>query len=121
MLPSPCEFWATSAAISTVTAPCAAGVRLNVYNESLPEKSLAAPLAKVRSLAAKPVTARENIAFIGIGDVLVGEDSVDVIVTEGLSDRSNSPVPSIFFTMTGKSLVISLLFPNWPSLFSPHL
>ena len=112
LLPSPCEFWATSAAISTVTAPCAAGVRLNVYNESLPEKSLAAPLAKVRSLAAKPVTARENIAFIGIGDVLVGEDSVDVIVTEGLSDRSKTPLPPMPNALTGVELSVMLLFPS---------
>ena len=71
----------TLAGISTVTTPSDVGVTLTVYVAPEPEKLLTVPLSTVISPDSKPVTDPLKVTVIGMGDVIVGEDAVDVIST----------------------------------------
>ena len=73
----------TPAATSTVTAPSAVGVTLNVYVVPDPEILLTLPLPTVISEDVKPVTDSLNVMVIGIGETLVIESRVEEKVAIG--------------------------------------
>jgi hypothetical protein len=77
----------TPAGTSTVTAPSAVGVTLNVYVVPDPVKLLMVPLPTVTSEDSKSVTDSSNVMVIGMDEEFVGDDSVEVMVAVG-------PVPS---------------------------
>ena len=88
----------TLAGISTVTVPFAVGVILTVYVVPDPEILLTVPFPTVTSPDSKPVTDSLKVTVIGMGDVFVSEDSVELIDTFGFSSSPftmivNSTVP----------------------------
>ena len=82
-MPLPAASWAAFAAISTVTAPSAVGVKLKVNELSDPEKPLRVLLVTVTSEESNPVTISLNFTVMGIVVALVGDDSLEVMVMVG--------------------------------------
>ena len=90
----------TPAGISIVPAPSTVGVTLKVYVVPEPEKLLIVPFPIVTSEDSNPVTDSSNVMVIGMGDVLVEVDAVEVIIGIGgvgyvlIKYKSACPAPA---------------------------